>query len=363
MKKSIVTVLLFFITISQTSYGMIRRILPQVATAMISVQNRLHATPLASEKDNHLDTEKNVRAHADGKQYKDVFTSHNVEYTDALILSSYIGEYTSFVFPDGISKTILPKEMQQSLSVCQAPYQKPKLEICHINDQVGFGVKALEKISKDCCIQPYAGIVGVVDHTACDSKKYALTVCGTQKQLIIDSELAGNETRFCNHRYAANSYIKPIVDEKTGLVQFWLVAAEDIQAGEEILWNYGSHYWRTHGIAPIDTQVRHIYQDKHLTMYSYPKQGRANLYINDNPVICKEIIASNHVVIGQDVFIVLVIKQGDKANSIVYNKSNDQVRFVQNVSDFCQDTQRKITECFHDALKKISLKTEKIHGK
>lgn len=39
--------------------------------------------------------------------------------------------------------------------------------------------------------------------------------------------------------------IKPILDEKTGYVQYWLVARKNIQAGDEIVWNYGSDYWRT----------------------------------------------------------------------------------------------------------------------
>lgn len=76
-------------------------------------------------------------------------------------------------------------------------YKEPNLEVFRINDQIGFGAKTLEKIFKGSLIKPYVGKVEIVNHIDCAEKKYGLTVCGTETQLMINAEFTGNETWFC----------------------------------------------------------------------------------------------------------------------------------------------------------------------
>lgn len=284
---------------------------------------------------------------------ENVFSCCKVAYTNLLVMGSRLDNYAEFVSPFGISKKLLPAQIQEKLQLKQLNHKEPSLDVFYINDQVGLGVKALEKIPKDSLIKPYVGTVEVVHHSECDARKYALTLCGTDTQLMIDAEFAGNETRFCNHSYDPNCLIKPILDEKTGFVQYWLVAGKDIQAGEEIVWNYGSDYWRTHNLIPVEKKIMHLYQDKHLTIYSCPKGGNANLYINDNVVNSGEFLAANHVVVGARTFIVIVVKKDDMAVPLIYLKENKSVKFVTSLSVFSQEEQAKVTECFYSAIKTL----------
>lgn len=392
MKKNIIKLLLF-LSIGQISHGMIHRVLPRIGTkSAIALQARLFSSTLvaresynpykilgitqaANSKDlkaayYHLakqyhpnvpggtdeafyDVYKAYEAVKNSIKDKNVFSRCNIAYTNSLVMGSRLDNYAELVSPSGISKKLLPAEMQKELRLKPAGYKEPVLEVFHIDDQVGFGVKTLEKISKNSLIKPYVGTVEVVHHSECDVRKYGLTVCGTHTQLMIDAEFAGNETRFCNHSYLPNAVIKPVLDEKTGFFQFWLVAHEDIQAGEEIVWNYGSAYWRSHNIVPVDKNIKHLYQDKQVTVFSYPKHGNAGIYINDAFVTTGDVLASNHITIGSKVFIIIVVKQGDMAMPVIYLKEDQLVKFVPDLSLFPQDVQAKLAECFHNAIKNL----------
>lgn len=373
-------------------HGMMRLVLPEVATWARAAQTRLISTTLVARESynpykilglTQAAKAKDVKAayHRLAKQChpnvaggsddafcdlhkayetvtaylndNNVFKCCNITYINSLIMGSRLGHYAEHVSSSGVSQKLLPAQLLKSLSLKPAFYKDPVIKVVHIDDQIGFGVKTLEKISKDSLIKPYVGTVEVVHHTECEAKKYGLTVCGTDTQLMIDAEFAGNETRFCNHSYTPNSAIKPILDEKTGFVQYWLVANKDIQPGEEIVWNYGSNYWRTHHMIPFDKNIRHLYQDKQLTMYSYPEKGQAGLYINDVYINSREILASDYIIVGQKVFVVLAVRQGDMAMPILYLKENQCVKFVSDISVLSQDEQTQVAACFHRMVEKF----------
>lgn len=79
----------------------------------------------------------------------------------------------------------------------------------------------------------------------------------------------------------------------------------------------------------------------------------SNLYINDILVNSGEILASNHISIESKIFIIIVIKQGDMAQLLIYLKEDKDIKFVNDISVFSQDEQAKIAQCFHRTAKTL----------
>ena len=98
-------------------------------------------------------------------------------------------------------------------------------------------------------------------------------------KMIVDAERAGNELRFANHieegallmgssAKAANIDIQSFFhywrdrDGIRGLFHVVFVAARDIQAGEELRYDYGSEYWEKLGVVPASSSVFRLQNDR-----------------------------------------------------------------------------------------------------
>lgn len=100
----------------------------------------------------------------------------------------------------------------------------------------GWGVYALEPISKNTRIIDYAG--ERVSHAESDRRERAHLATGhvwcftLHRRAVIDASVGGNDARFINHACRPNCYSR-VVDDT-----IWICAARNIKAGEELAYRY-----------------------------------------------------------------------------------------------------------------------------
>ena len=272
----------------------------------------------------------------------------NVLYSDSLVIDSDLKEFSEFVSKEGFNKKIIQQDSIPYIIDMPKNYVAPKLNIKKINNTVGYGVFAKEIIKKGSLIKQYTGKVILIDNQECENNKYLFYVCNKDKDLVIDAQYVGNESRFFNHSYFPNCFIRPVYSPVSSeFIQYWIVADKDILPGEEILWNYSSGYWRTQGIVPREKDVRHIYQDEDVTVYSFPKNGLSKIFVNDyslaindidtkncRHMIFSEIFGSKYIKTEKNVFLFIATKQNDKIIPIILIKKETDFNFSLNLSNY-----------------------------
>jgi hypothetical protein len=119
------------------------------------------------------------------------------------------------------------------------------LSVRWINEQWGYGLFAEETLKKWDFVAEYAGIVKRQHFLFPRNNAYCLRYPARSwllKRMMVDSEESGNLSRYINHSDLPN--LQPNYVINRGLVHIIFLASREIEAGEELLFNYGATYWR-----------------------------------------------------------------------------------------------------------------------
>ncbi|CAO1621665.1 unnamed protein product [Parajaminaea phylloscopi] len=119
----------------------------------------------------------------------------------------------------------------------------------------GFGLKTLDDIPQHGLVDEYRGeiinlaeVVRRVNDVYKHTGNFYFLDYDAPAGEVLDGGLRGNITRFANHSCAPNCYIEKWIvcgtdEERTAEYQIGLFALRDIQAGEEITYDYGWSDW------------------------------------------------------------------------------------------------------------------------
>ena len=151
---------------------------------------------------------------------------------------------------------LLHEDWAQRIS-CQ--YHAP-VYLKYVNPKVGFGVFADSPIKRFEAIGEYTGLLCVEDDSKCeesfdyaiDAGYYASSTSEDRLTLYIDAAKCGNFTRFINHSYIPNVNAHTVFSNKDGLWHVMYRAIKDIGQDSQLLVNYGTDYWTTRNIEPVD---------------------------------------------------------------------------------------------------------------
>lgn len=110
---------------------------------------------------------------------------------------------------------------------------------------MGYGLFAEKAIKKEQFIGQYAGVVRKVHRLSPELNGYCIhlpTRFWSYNYFVIDAEKAGNELRFANHSSQPN--MRPLCVIDRGLVHIAFFATREIEAQEELTFDYGKDYWQ-----------------------------------------------------------------------------------------------------------------------
>lgn len=122
-----------------------------------------------------------------------------------------------------------------------------------VSPEVGYGLFAGRSIPAGGFVGEYAGeLVALPPGRTTDyGWHYPIhrTADGRPVRLVIDAERRGNALRFVNHGAEVNLEAIPVAVD--GVWRIVFVATTDIEAGEQLLIDYGEAFWRARGIEPL----------------------------------------------------------------------------------------------------------------
>jgi hypothetical protein len=114
-----------------------------------------------------------------------------------------------------------------------------------VDDSVGYGLFADRPLKKGDFVGEYCGTMMLKSLLY---RQYG-TYCMSYPKLsfgisyfTLDAEKGGNEMRFANHNYTPNMQATAALDR--GLNHCILIAVRDIEAGEQLTYDYGEDYWK-----------------------------------------------------------------------------------------------------------------------
>lgn len=114
-----------------------------------------------------------------------------------------------------------------------------------IDDVLGYGVFSNRDLLPGTYIGEYTGIVRRLNRLHPDHNAYCFhypTRFWSWKYFIIDALHAGNEMRFINHSNTPNLQPQCIVDR--GMLHLVFLAAQPIDKGMQLTFNYGPDFWQ-----------------------------------------------------------------------------------------------------------------------
>ena len=146
---------------------------------------------------------------------------------------------------------------QESLQLGEFYFEKiasgyfAKSSVDFISTNVGYGLFSHQVLLKGDYIGSYSGLIDVHDpYTAFGDYLYAYPEIGGFKQrLSIDAKEYGNLSRFMNHSSKPNLSKHYAFCE--GLFHVIFIAARNISAYEQLLYDYGKSYWPLRG-TPVE---------------------------------------------------------------------------------------------------------------
>lgn len=118
------------------------------------------------------------------------------------------------------------------------------LTISWIDDAIGYGVFTSVPIAVKTFIGEYTGIVrkwrlfGRWENYYCFDYMIG---AGESSSYVIDAKCSGNHTRFINHSFEPN--VELVSVDYEGQIRVLLYAKRQIEAGEQLLYDYGDDYW------------------------------------------------------------------------------------------------------------------------
>lgn len=127
----------------------------------------------------------------------------------------------------------------------------PKVSIRFINESVGFGVFAEQRIPSCAFAGEYLGVVQERKKKKLKDKIHTVgyTVWEKAKKYIIDAERMGNFTRFINHSAKPNLSLQSVYWRDIPRMIF--VALKEIPEGTQLTFDYGAMYWKECRQTPI----------------------------------------------------------------------------------------------------------------
>lgn len=161
-------------------------------------------------------------------------------------------------YPDNEFKKTLAQLHAEWEEHVNSSYHAP-VYIKYCNTVVGFGVYATQLIKAYDTVGEYTGDLCVENDSMNDeSLDYAIDVGNFYQSdqgslmLYVNAKKGGNFTRFINHSYIPNVDAHSVYNKKDGLWHVLYRANQDIQPHSQLLTNYGSDYWDTRNVEPVD---------------------------------------------------------------------------------------------------------------
>lgn len=125
----------------------------------------------------------------------------------------------------------------------EAAYES-KVSIRYINERVGHGAFAEERIQAGSYVGEYTGIVREnvrVYFAPLNNYCYEYPVPDAIGRSFVIDATQGNFTRFINHSTRPN--LKPTYAFYDGFYHLILLSLRDIEKGEQLSYEYGARYW------------------------------------------------------------------------------------------------------------------------
>ena len=128
----------------------------------------------------------------------------------------------------------------------------PKVSIRYIDDEVGFGVFAEQRIPPCAFAGEYLGVVKERKKKEIKNKiysvRYTVWEMGRRK-FILDAEKVGNFTRFINHSDKPNLSLQSVYWR--GVPRMILFALKEISEGTQLTFDYGTFFWKECNKTPV----------------------------------------------------------------------------------------------------------------
>lgn len=121
----------------------------------------------------------------------------------------------------------------------------PRLSVRYIDEEIGFGVFADQKIPACSFVGEYTGIIKEYDKKTMRDKIYCVRYNCWQtgaRKFVIDAETHGNYTRFINHSYRPNLALQSI--HWRGIPKMVLISLQEILEGTQLTFDYGRSFWK-----------------------------------------------------------------------------------------------------------------------
>lgn len=196
------------------------------------------------------------------KLYAQDFKALGVEYLASLCTNvdkTKIISLSKFSLKRGKNKCELQREPQQKNLQAQINHQfQAPIYLKYINDTVGFGAFADAPIKELDSVGEYTGYLCVeqefdqeVDSTySIDVGSFYTDELGSQ--LYVDAKKSGNFMRFMNHSYEPNVHSLSVYNPVDGVWHVMMYASQYIPKDSQLLINYGSGFWESQGVEPVD---------------------------------------------------------------------------------------------------------------
>lgn len=121
----------------------------------------------------------------------------------------------------------------------------PAVSIRFIDEEVGFGVFAGQKIPACSFVGEYTGIIQETKRKFAKDKKYCVRYSVPQmgrSHFIIDAEKMGNFTRFINHSAHPNLSLQSVYWR--GMPRMIFIALKEIEEEAQFTFDYGTFFWK-----------------------------------------------------------------------------------------------------------------------
>lgn len=197
-----------------------------------------------------------------------------------------VAEYDkSLLSPEGFSRSLMSAD--SFILPINQQGKKPDARVQKIGEKMGYGLVAHEFIPKGTLIEIYTG--EFQSSSSVDSfsnNRYVVAVDRSDERcLVINAETVGNKARFANHSYCPNAELVRCESLQGGFIAAGLVSCSDIQPGEQILWNYGTSYWKSLGVVPEELYgegKKLILKTQKYVMHLFSFGGKQQCYVNND---------------------------------------------------------------------------------
>lgn len=128
----------------------------------------------------------------------------------------------------------------------------PKVGLRWIDETLGFGIFAQQRIQSCTFIAEYTGVVKDLGKRTTKDNYYCVRYTSwgiKRRKLIVDAQNCGNFTRFINHSETPNLGLQSIY--WNGLPRMVLVSLQEIKKGTQLTFDYGSLFWKDCTQVPI----------------------------------------------------------------------------------------------------------------